>query len=234
MRPPNTVTRSPSQTSRVADELLRRIRAGEYAVGSRLPSERQLASEFALSRPVIREALRMLTMLQVIDVQVGRGAYVTEAPDVVGLLDPEVDRDLLDIVDVREIIEIGALRLAQSRATPAAREAVADTLEALRTAVAQHDRTTDLDTRLHEAIIEASGSPTLLEIWHSLQGEISRSVRVSPSGRFMSPEILKDHEALVRGVTDGNLEEALAAAARLHVDNRRFLTEMLDGDEPSG
>jgi GntR family transcriptional repressor for pyruvate dehydrogenase complex len=226
-----SVARSTSQTSRVADELLRRIRGGEYTVGSRLPSERQLATEFELSRPVIREALRMLTMLQVIDVQVGRGAYVTEAPDVAGLLDDETDRDLFDVIDVREIIEVGALRLAQARATPAARAAVANALESLRQAVERHEETTDLDTRLHETIIDASGSAILLEIWHGLEGEIRRSIRVSPTGRFMSADVLEAHETLAAGVTDGEVEHALAAASRLHLDNRAFLSELLDRQE---
>jgi GntR family transcriptional repressor for pyruvate dehydrogenase complex len=231
MTAPQSVGRPSSQTSRVADELLRRIESGEYPVGSRLPSERQLATEFELSRPVIREAMRMLTMLQVIDVQVGRGAFVTEAPDV-GLLDAEADRDLFDVIDVREIIEGGALRLAHGRATPAARESVADALRRLREAVDRHEETTDLDTRLHETIIEASGSSILREIWHGLQGEIRRSIRVSPTGRFMSAEVLRDHEALAAGVIDGELDEALAAASRLHLDNRVFLSELLDqGDE---
>jgi GntR family transcriptional repressor for pyruvate dehydrogenase complex len=224
-------TRPSSQTSRVADELLRRIRAGEYPVGARLPSERQLALEFELSRPVIREALSMLSMLQVVDVQVGRGTFVTDPPDDTGPLDPDVDRDLFDVVDVREVIEIGALRLAQARATPAAREAVGDALRDLQHAVEHREETTELDTRLHELIIDASGSPILREIWANLHDQIRRSVRVSPGGRFMTPEVLKDHVTLASGVTDGALDDALAAAGRLALDNRLFLTELLDKEQ---
>lgn len=228
----NVVQRSngATQTSRVADELLRRLRAGDYPVGTKLPSERQLATEFGVSRPVVREALRTLTMLQVIDVQVGRGAFVlatTETDASLGLLD---SGDLLDVVDVREVIEVGALRLAQSRATEAGRHAVATALDELRAAVRAGAETTALDQRLHATIIEASGSALLRNIWSSLEERIRSSIRISPTGRSMSPEVLGDHEELASGITDGRLDEALAAAERLALDNRIFLRDVLGQD----
>jgi GntR family transcriptional repressor for pyruvate dehydrogenase complex len=217
--------RGTPQTSRVADELLRRIQAGEYPVGSKLPGERPLALEFEVSRPVVREALRMLTMLQVIDVQVGRGAFVTEASEPELALDDT--GDLLDVIDVREVIEVGALKLAQSRASEEGRRAVAEALQALRDAVAAKAETTELDQNLHRAIIESSGSALLEGIWRSLEERIRSSIRLSPTGRSMSPEVLEDHEALASGVLDGHLEEALAAAERLAIDNRIFLRDVL-------
>jgi GntR family transcriptional repressor for pyruvate dehydrogenase complex len=223
---PSTRARGKSQTSRVADELLRRIREGVYQVGDRLPSERRLAEEFEVSRPVVREALSMLTMLQVVDVQVGRGAFVTAADEEEAGLDLDGPGDLLDVIDVREVIEVGALRLAQTRATPQARHAVKRALEELRDAVREGKETTDLDARLHQAIIDASDSPILREIWHGLEGRIRNSIRISPTGRSMSSAILRDHEALAAGITEGRLAEALESAERLALDNRAFLTEL--------
>jgi GntR family transcriptional regulator, transcriptional repressor for pyruvate dehydrogenase complex len=223
---PTTRPRGKSQTSRVADELLRRIRGGVYAVGDRLPSERRLAEEFKVSRPVVREALSMLTMLQLVDVQVGRGAFVTAADEPEAALDLNGPGDLLDVIDVREVIEVGALRLAQARATPQARHAVQRALDELRDAVREGQETTALDARLHETIIDASDSPILREIWHGLEGRIRNSIRVSPTGRSMSAAVLRDHEALASGIIDGHLAEALASAERLALDNRGFLTEL--------
>lgn len=221
-----------SQTGRVADALIERIRAGHYEIGGRLPPERQLAVEFGVSRPVIREALRMLTMLQVVDVQVGRGAFVIGEPDLGTVTGLNAPRDLFDVIDVREIVETGALRLAQSRATPSARRAVADALTALRAAVSSGSETAELDVRFHRAIIDASGSELLSDIWTRLENEIRRSIRVSPFGRSMSAAILADHEAVAAGVIEGQLPAALKANTRLHLSHRAFLTE-LDHDDPS-
>jgi DNA-binding FadR family transcriptional regulator len=224
-----------SQTARVAEALIDRIETGAYEIGARLPSERQLATEFEVSRPVVREALRILRMLQVIDVQVGRGAFVTGKPDLGTVLDPNAQRDLLDVVDVREVIETGALRLARERATDADRAAVAGALAALQEAVAAGGETAELDRRLHETIIQASKSQTLRHIWNELEDQIRRSIRVSPHGRSMSPEILRRHETLAAGITDGAVDAAVAAASELQRENRAFLAELIrETDESSG
>ena len=167
----------------------------------------------------------MLSMLQVIDVQVGRGAYVISEPDVATISSLRAPHDLLDVVDVREIVETGALQLAQSRATPGARQAVADALAALREAVDSGEETAELDVRFHRTIIEASGSALLSDIWTRLENEIRRSIRVSPFGRSMSTEILTDHELVAAGVVEGKLGEALASNSRLHLSHRAFLSD---------
>ncbi|HEX4805210.1 MAG TPA: GntR family transcriptional regulator [Conexibacter sp.] len=223
-----------SQSMRVADQLLDRIRAGQHAVGDRLPSERALAEEFGVSRPVIREALRVLVMLQVVDVQVGRGAFVLAEPDLAPTLQAGDPLDLLDVVDVREIMETGALKLASARANAAAKRAVARALRELERAVEGERDTADLDRKLHAAIVDASGSPALVRVWRGLEREISLSIRLSPKGRFMSPEILDEHRRVAAGVTDGALDEALAAAARLHAENRRFVEELARRERGAG
>ena len=108
---------SVSQSNRVADELLRRIRE-QHQVGDRLPSERTLAEEFGVSRPVVREALRVLVMLQVVDVQIGRGAFVLAKPELAPSLQSADSIDLLDVIDVRDVIETGARGWRRNAATP--------------------------------------------------------------------------------------------------------------------
>ena len=223
-----------SQTTRVAEELLERIRAGRYEVGGRLPSERSLAEEFGVSRPVVREALRMLVMLQVVDIQVGRGAFVLVEPDVVSALPQGEPVDLLDVIDVREIIETGALRLAHQRASAPGKRGVSTALRNLERAVDQGHDTTDLDRRFHEAIVTASQSPMLLQVWRGLEREIALSIRVSPKGRFMGPDILDQHRRVASGVTGGSLDDALSALADQHADNRAFVRELARQERASG
>jgi GntR family transcriptional repressor for pyruvate dehydrogenase complex len=218
-----------AQPERVADELVERIGQGAYPVGTKLPSERMLAVEFGVSRPVVREALRMLAMLQLIDVQVGRGAYVSATPDAGDSISLDDVESLTDIVDVRQILEVGALTLAARRASSEAKAAVAEALAQLEAAVNAQLPTSRLDTRLHDAIIEASGSENLTAIWRNIQSKVARTIRVSPHGRVMSRELLAEHRKLARGITDAATAEAIAAAERLYEDNRRFFAELGDG-----
>jgi GntR family transcriptional regulator, transcriptional repressor for pyruvate dehydrogenase complex len=218
---------------RVAEKILERIRSKPYGVGDKLPAERALAEEFGVSRPVVREALRMLVMLQVVDVQVGRGAFVLGDPDLAPSLHPTDQIELLDVVDVREIMETGALRLAAERADARARSAVGKALAKLEKAVGREEDTTELDRKLHAAIVEASGSPALMRIWRNLEHEISLSIRISPMGRFMSPEILAEHRQVAAGVTDGAVDEAIAAVSRLHAENRKFVEDLIEREQAS-
>lgn len=213
-----------TQRARIADELLTRIRDQHLPVGSKLPSERQLAEQFGVSRPVVREALGMLSTLDVIDIQMGRGAFVISA-DV--STEPRTDYGLLDIVDAREAIEAGALRLAKQRAGRAEQLEVRLALESLEAAALENGETADPDLALHRSIVLSARSPLLLKLWQDLNDEIAQTIRVSPHGRSMSSDILRDHKRLASGVLDGDLDVALAASADLHDQHRDFLRSLL-------
>ncbi len=213
-----------TQRSRIADDLIENIRAGQYPVGSKLPSERQLSDQYKVSRPVIREALGMLSMLDLIDIQMGRGAFVTSA-DLPSA--GEVAYGLIDIVDAREVIERGALRLADQRATDADRESVAAALEALETAVSTGIATTQADFELHRVIVHSAWSPMLVKLWDDMTDEIARTVRVSPHGRAMSTAILDNHRRLANGIIEGSVDDAVLACSELYDDHRAFLRSLV-------
>lgn len=213
-----------TQRARVADDLLREIREGVHPVGAKLPSERQLAETYGVSRPVVREALGMLSTLDVIDIQMGRGAFVVAA-DV--STEQRTDYGLLDIVDAREVIESGALRLSVARAGETERTEVAEALAALERAVRLADDTTHADLELHRSIVRAARSPLLEKLWDDMNEEIAQTIRVSPHGRAMSQSILADHRALARGVIDGDVTGALAASSALYDHHRDFLRSLL-------
>lgn len=213
-----------TQRARVADDLLKQIRDGIHPVGSKLPSERQLAEAFGVSRPVVREALGMLSMLDVIDIQMGRGAFVVSA-DV--STEQPAEYGLIDVVDAREVIEAGALRLAAVRSGLEEKEAVRGAIEALERAVRLGEDTTAADLELHRSIVRAARSPLLQKLWDDINDEIAQTIRVSPHGRAMSQAILADHRALAQGVIEGDLAGALAATRVLYDHHRGFLRSLL-------
>lgn len=213
-----------TQRSRVADDLLAAIRAEKFPVGSKLPSERTLAEEYGVSRPVIREALGMLTSLDVLEVQMGRGAFVLSADVPLAVT---ADFRLVDVVDAREAIEAGALRLAVTRARKSEKSAVERAMVELERTVRLGSETADADMALHRAIVHAARAPMLEKLWSDMTSEIAQTIRLSPHGRTMSAEILSDHRELAAGVIADQLIDALAACARLYDDHRRFLRDLL-------
>lgn len=189
-----------------------------------MPSERQLALEFDVSRPVIREALSTVSALDVLDVQMGRGSFVIALPAEHSGSAPSA---LQDVVNVREILETGALLLAAKSPDPALQEAVRSALQRLRDAIHSQAETIEPDTALHAAIIAAAGSPLLLDLWSGIESQIAETIRISPHGRTMSPQILDLHEVLAEACMGGDVEKAIEASRRLHDENRDFLRALL-------
>lgn len=220
-----TTTRTP-QRSLIADDLLRSIRNQQLPIGSKLPSERQLADQYGVSRTVVREALRMLSTLDVIDVQMGRGAFVTSS-DV--STEAHDEYSLIDIIDAREAIERGAIRLATARADADALKHMQDTLASLRDRVRQGRDTAELDLELHRSVVGAARSLKLMRLWTDMTAEIAQTIRVSPHGRSMNEDIFRDHEALVGGVLEGDVTAADEACSRLYAEHRAFLRSLLGG-----
>ncbi|WP_085066985.1 FadR/GntR family transcriptional regulator [Catenuloplanes japonicus] len=145
-------------TERIARQLEHDIRGGELATGAKLASERELAQRFGASRNVVREVLRRLEAQDLIDVQPGRGSYVTAqgGRSVFGAARPTVRQ----LIEARMPVEVEIAGLAAERATGAQIAAI----------TAAHLRVLDApdpavkaraDLAFHDAIAEASGNPVL-------------------------------------------------------------------------
>ncbi|WP_053202510.1 FadR/GntR family transcriptional regulator [Jiangella muralis] len=220
---PSVGQRRDSQASRIARALVDRIKDGSYPIGKKIPSERQLATEFGVSRPVIREALSTVSAMDILDIQMGRGAFVTAAPAehiASGGL------KLQDVVNVREVLEVGAIELALKGEAPAF-DGIRAAAERLREAVRGREDTVEPDRALHAAIVQASGSSLLASIWQSIDQQVVETIRISPHGRTMSQDILDLHQRLADSVIDGDLDAAVDASRLLYEDNRQFLRDLL-------
>ncbi|RRH91020.1 GntR family transcriptional regulator, partial [Mesorhizobium tamadayense] len=88
----------------VADQLRQLIDSGEFAVGDRLPTERELADQLRISRPTVREALIALEVEGRIRIRVGSGIYVTDRPNAAAS-EAETDEGPFELLRAREFVE---------------------------------------------------------------------------------------------------------------------------------
>jgi GntR family transcriptional regulator, transcriptional repressor for pyruvate dehydrogenase complex len=101
------------------------IRSGELRPGDRLPPEKELSEALGLSRSSLREAVKALEVIRVLDVRRGDGTYVTSlTPDILldamsFVVDIHQDSSVLELFEVRRILEPAAATLAAPRATAA-------------------------------------------------------------------------------------------------------------------
>jgi GntR family transcriptional repressor for pyruvate dehydrogenase complex len=149
----------------VADALRVRIVGGELSLGQKLPTEREIAARYGVSRNVVREAIRTLANDGLVHVRQGSGVYVTDGASQalsdslqLAISVSNVTRKFLDLIEIRQLVEPGMAALAAERATP-------KHLEALRKEVAIMDGAANdveafiaADHRFHVAIAKATGN----------------------------------------------------------------------------
>jgi GntR family transcriptional repressor for pyruvate dehydrogenase complex len=166
----------PGRTSgdAIASTIAERVLSGELAPNERLPPERQLAVEFGVSRPVIREALRALVERGLIDVEPSRGAFVRTdiGPGRYQPLDSEYLRrgtTARQLSEARLMIETEAVALAIEHAHADDLARLATALERLEASATPLDRVRN-DLAFHSALVAASHNPVIETMFASIQG----------------------------------------------------------------
>ncbi|KZE91138.1 HTH-type transcriptional regulator LutR [Microbacterium sp. TNHR37B] len=206
----------------VTDEAIEKIKAmivsGELAPGDRLPPEKELSERLGLSRNSMREAVKALEVIRVLDVRRGDGTYVTSLEPrllleaISFVVDMHDDASLLEIFQVRRILEAQATGAAAQRAEP---EDVA-ALEAELQAVA---RDTDIETlvehdvRFHGAIVALGGNRYLASLVESLTSHTVRArVWRGLTQDGAVERTLHEHRAIVDAIAAGDVELATSLA----------------------
>lgn len=220
----------------VTDEVIDKIRAlilsGEIAPGDRLPPEQELAALLKVSRSSLREAVKALSQANVLDVRRGDGTYVTSlGPDLLlsGLafvVDLMQDTTLVEVFEVRRLLEPAATALAAQRITD---DEILELRESLAGMRAAHDPE-DLvfrDIEFHSRINRATGNASLCSILDGISTRAMRARiwRASLSG--LKAMTLSQHALILDALADR--DQALArSAATIHVsESERWLKQYL-------
>lgn len=210
-----------------ADQLRRRLQAGEWAVGAKLPGETTLAAELGIGRSTVREALRMLAGQGMLRPRQGAGVFVERTePDADGWEAVLRREAVAAVVEVRAAIEIEAARLAAVRATDEDVAAMRRALGLRATASGASDRDfVAADTAVHRAIVAAAHNPVLSELFETLVPRIADAMvdmigLLGLRDRDATPDT-DEHVALVDAIASGDVE----AAARI---SRAHLSGMAD------
>lgn len=214
----------------VVSELLAAIRAGQFAPGDKLPSERELAEAFHVSRVSVREGLRILELLEQIVVRQGKGSYV-RSPEVRpggALLRHWLlahQEEVLELLEVREALETKAAASAAERAVVISLPDQPE--EADITSLVQ----ADID--FHNSIADASGNVVLASLIKELNGVLEESrfaMFALPERPFISQT---DHKRIVEAIERRN-PDAAEIAMREHIRRARDEINHLDDNEEQG
>ena len=208
----------PVRTGNVFEEtlarLLQAVRLGVVAPGEALPPERELAARLGVSREVLRDAIAALTRAGYLESRRGRygGTFVQADPPAAAPPEtaPEA-QDVDDVLGLRAVLEEGAVRLAAGRAlTAEEREGLWSRL--LETAASGPEEYRRADSRLHLALGELAGVPSLLPLLADVRDRTNALLDAIP---LLEPNIAHSnaqHEAIVLAVLRGDADAAQRAA----------------------
>lgn len=210
------------------------IADGALRPGDRLPSEGELCERLGVSRGSLREAIRMLAALGVLDTRHGSGSYVSElrAADLIGSLSLTVGllpmAGVLELTELRRVLEPHAAALAAARIDD-------DTVSALDEVLTQIEATTDfeeqsrLDHEFHMAISGVAGNEALTSLIDVLRSR-SRAYRISEPEDAAELKVHSDagHRAILRGLAAAD-PVAASAAASAHVAYTEYWVRKYSG-----
>src|SRR4051794_38552341 len=167
-------------TDEAIDKIKGMITSGELGPGDRLPKEADLAERLGLSRNSLREAVKALSMIRVLDVRQGDGTYVTSLePDLLldalsFVVDFHRDDTVLQFLEVRRILEPSATALATERMTDADVAKLQSVLDDLGDAPPIEALVAN-DLEFHRLIAAGSGNAVLCSLIDGLSGPTTRA-----------------------------------------------------------
>ncbi|WP_128376281.1 FadR/GntR family transcriptional regulator [Streptomyces cavernae] len=198
------------------------IATGRLGAGERMPPEGDLCEELGVSRGSLREAVRMLTALGVVEPRHGSGTFVSRLrpEDVIGSLSLTLEllplTGLLEVYEIRRVLEAHVAAQAAARCTPEAVERLFSLIEAMEATDDPADAS-ELDHRFHAEIARTGGNPTLATLLSVFRAR-SRKYQVFtlPQGPELRRKSDEDHRVLATAIADRD-PVAAAGAAQAHV-----------------
>jgi DNA-binding FadR family transcriptional regulator len=188
---------------RIARQLSELISKGEFRPGERLPPERELAKQLAVSRPSVREALIALEVEGRVEIRVGSGVFVKPLRPL-PLPSPEEGEGPFELLQARAIVEGETAALAAKRATTQEIAEVRAAVEQLRRSHSTGQRSESADRRFHVAIANAAHNSPLAAVvqllWDQGRGTLWKQMEKHFSTPALRAATIRDHRAVLEAI----------------------------------
>ena len=206
--PFRTLTR-PKAVEDIVETFKQAIIRGELQPGQRLPSEAELSQQLGVGRGTVREAMKMLEALGVVNIQRGDGTYLVDEPSPT-LLSPLVfaimleARTGIELLELRSLIQTGYCQLAAQKATREDWERIEQAEKAFeayaRSAQRDVDRLAQLDLDFHYALLEATHNPLVIRIGHTVEELFFASIGTTLSKMENMEQGIRGHRQIIKAV----------------------------------
>ncbi|MDJ0334320.1 FCD domain-containing protein [Salinibacterium sp. G-O1] len=223
--------------TKALDGLREMISSGELAKEQRFPPEPELCERLGVSRGALREALRTLGALGVIEARHGSGTYVSklDPADIVRSFSLTVDllplEGLLQLFEIRRVLEAHAAAQAAARCTPEESEHL-NSLVAQMEAEPDQRVAADLDRQFHDLICRIAGNPTiasLMDVFRSRSSDYN--ILEGPDGEAAQAASDSGHRSMASAITSHDPVAAASAAGSHVAQTEHWLRRFMDATE---
>lgn len=197
----------------VVQNIINKIKSGQLKVGDRLPSERELAESLRVSRVSIREGIKVLASMGLLDVRIGDGTFVKKL-DVSRVMEPltcslYLERlALSELMESRKIIEVSIAGLAASRATEENLTILRDTIEDMVNNYTNAEEFRESDVDFHVALAEAAQNAVL----HKVLITVRDLLKINSKATYHVPgaceKALKYHQGIYKAIEEKDSDKA--------------------------
>lgn len=197
----------------IVKQIMDRIKSGELKPGDRLPTERDLALQLNVSRTAIREALRSLEIIGVIDSKVGSGTFIKEMSldtlmDSFASVLSKNERLIIELIEVRLLLEVEIAKLAARRIDENKIRTIEKSLVLMENEIEEGGLGIKGDNAFHNELANAADNLAMTSILN-LCGELLDTTRKAALKALGDPMIgLEHHRAIFEAVRAGNEEVA--------------------------
>ena len=217
-----TVKRS-STREQVMEQILKSIESGQLKPGDKLPTEQQLIEMFGVGRSTIREATSTLSTLGYIQSIQGKGCFVCEDLDPVkatgfALQNLQAATNIIDLMEVREILECNAVRLAAQRADTDEIDRIQTIYSKMKETQNDLSRFIEYDFQFHIALARSTRNQLILEMMKGIVEKVHKEYdKFRPNELFQRDKAILTAEHIVDYVARGEGEKA-AASMQAHLN----------------
>jgi GntR family transcriptional repressor for pyruvate dehydrogenase complex len=209
-------------TATVFEQLLSYVVKGSWKPGDRIPPERELCQQLGIARTSLREALKAMELVGMLDSRVGDGTFVCPRSEFLSrpLLWAFTGTDheeLQEIMEARTIIEENLASLAAERATPEQIEEIGRTVQLMRDSIARGDSILEADMAFHLAISAAAQNHVLRNAVHLLRNLMRQWINYKLLIPDIPQVVLKRHVAIYRAIS-ARKPNAARKAMRFHLE----------------
>lgn len=226
----------PIKTKKIYEEIVEQVKKslseGKLMPGERFYSERELSEKLGVSRASVREAIRALTTMGVLEVKPGERTFVRKVqncdivqPLVIALLLEE--QQAMYLLEARQILEREIVYLAARRATTEEKEKLVEIIQQMGDELARGFLQEDTDVKFHLTIAGMSHNPILSRLMYTIADTIAQTLANKRRQLYSDPEnarlLFEQHNAITQAVISGAPDNARRAMSK----HLRFVAQKL-------